>query len=360
MTTRTNGSLNLNFEALIQKLVIRGTETARSTLPPPEPRPPTSIRLKPSTRHFIDCQAESLGASAQAVIGMILDGVAESTLNETSAVLRTIRERFFYLFEAHHIDMPGIVSVLKEYGFRLSTLSNGDALLDLLTTDAIRYISELFHIERGWLSGSSEYMTSVHSDVRWYKNQRYAFGRIIEYNAQGLRPHVIFIRRINADFEKARQDPHQWREEPIGIVIKLHLTTNDGIQFETYELWEFQHWNYWRSRYHIKHLIALCEAAMRRHTGIDYVGYELSEETIEKICGNKVLPASVLGRSRHIWQPDDYAGEQYFGSKETDEWEAVRRDFGEKDFEGLLKEAQSRSRAPFDYWRTSQPLGHNS
>jgi hypothetical protein len=129
---------------------------------------------------------------------MILDGVAESTVSETSAALRTIRERFFYLFDAHGIDMPGIVSILKDRGFRLSTLSSSDALLDLLTTDTIRYISQLFHIVPNWLSGSGEQITRFSSDLAWYKNQSHACRRIIEYNAEGLRPTVIFIRRVGA------------------------------------------------------------------------------------------------------------------------------------------------------------------
>lgn len=270
---------------------------------------------------------------------MILDGVAESTLDKTSAVLRTIRERFFYLFEAHQIDMPGIVSILKGYGFRLSNLSSGDALLDLLTTDSIRYISQLFHIEPAWLSGSGESITSFSSDVRWYKNQFHACQRIIEYNAARLRPNIIFIRRIGADFEKARLREDGWLEEPIGMAIQLHRTNEDGVHFDTYELWEFAHWNYWRSRYHIKHIIAFCEAAVERHMGLYYTGYELEEGIIDRLWRNKLLPASILHGRHRIWQPDDYAGKQYFGSQETDEWETVQKEFGEGTLERLIETA---------------------
>ena len=124
------------------------------------------------------------------------------------------------------------------------------------------------------------------------------------------------------------------------MAIQLHRMTEDGVRFETYELWEFAHWSYWRSRYHIKHIIAFCEAALRRQTGVDYMGYELAQGIIGKLWRNEVLPASVLRGGHHISQPDDYGGEQYFGSKETDEWEAVKEEFGEGNLDSLIEAAE--------------------
>ena len=46
--------------------------------------------------------------------------------------------------------------------------------------------------------------------------------------------------QLGVDFEQARKsddDKEKWREEPIGMMIKLHRTTDDGVKFATYELW---------------------------------------------------------------------------------------------------------------------------
>ncbi len=344
--------MSLSFEFLIQKLVAKGIQSAAATAPIEE-KQPTSIRLKPATRRFVDCQAESLNTSQQAVINMILDGVAEATLNPGGALeqagitLQTIQERFFELFQVHGVDMPGIVSILKPYGFRMSALSSSKDLLDLLSTQVVHHLADLFSVDADWLKGTSDriwHFPGADSKVDWYKNDGRACRRILEYCAQGLTPHVCFLRRLGADFEQARKsddDKEKWREEPIGMMIKLHRTTDDGVKFATYELWRTERWNYWRSRYNIKIIIAFCEAARKNDVRLFYSGYELPDDILEKLYGGKAMLASVIGKRQPpgIWQPNDYVGDQFKGSKESDEWESVQNEYGRENFERLLKEA---------------------
>ena len=65
--------MDISLETILQALVARGTRTARTTPPKSEERQPTSIRLNPKTRHFLEAQADALNTSLQSIIGMILD-----------------------------------------------------------------------------------------------------------------------------------------------------------------------------------------------------------------------------------------------------------------------------------------------
>ena len=85
--------MNFSLESLVQKLIAKGAAKACSTPAPPD-KTPTSIRLKPQTRHFVECVAESLGASFQTVVSMILDGVAEATLDDVRAKVPQERKEF--------------------------------------------------------------------------------------------------------------------------------------------------------------------------------------------------------------------------------------------------------------------------
>jgi hypothetical protein len=70
--------MKLPFETLVERLISHGNNLARR-LPVQDRVQPTSVRLKSSTLHWLDCQANALGTSRQNVICMILDGVAEMT-----------------------------------------------------------------------------------------------------------------------------------------------------------------------------------------------------------------------------------------------------------------------------------------
>jgi hypothetical protein len=91
----------------------------------------------------------------QSVIHMILDGVAEAETetNETLAVLR-INARALSLSVTRSPDcFPEAVSVLKHHGFTLSSFGDENRFLDLMTEPVLRFLSDTFHVHRGWLSG---------------------------------------------------------------------------------------------------------------------------------------------------------------------------------------------------------------
>lgn len=328
--------MKVSLEALLQQLVGRGTEIARQTPLRTDERSPTSIRLKPATKHFIESQAQALNTSSQALISMILDGVAETTSDDTSGRLRTIRERFFYLMQSHGLDLPAVVDLMQAHGFTLSALGSTDRLLDLLTKAAIEDIARVFFIRPEWLSAAGERAVRADADARWYKEVPQMARRLIAYKREGLRPTVMIIRRERADFERARREADTDKvTEPVGVVVRLERATKGGTPFTTYQLWEFERWNYWRCRSQLKQLIAFCEQAK-----IYLIGYELPLQTIDALTEGFQLPTKLLGHLGSVsWHPDDYASFNFKVAKEADEWVNVAQEYRKSQLPNIAEEA---------------------
>jgi hypothetical protein len=333
--------VKLSLETLLRGLVNQGVMAARRSTNSVAASGPTSIRLKPATKAFLDHQAEALGTSVQSLITMILDGVAVATMDDTAGSLRTIRERFFYLFNAHKLDLPAIVSVMKGHGFTLSALDDGSRLLDLLSQEAIRHMASTFFVRAEWVSAASDRITEQDMDVHWYKNVHSAGRQLLDLARQGFRPHVMFLRRKGADFEQAKAHGDgapgaKAVEEPVGLVVKLHRSTLDGIVFDTYQVWEFERWNYWRCREQLKLLIAFCDEA---HSIISYAGYELPREAIDAMVEGHSMPSDLLGKVSHVaWYPDDYASIKHKVTLEIDEWRDVEKKYRDEKYSELIEE----------------------
>lgn len=331
--------MKISLQALLQHLVLKGAEAARSAPVDPSTPAPTSIRLKPATKYFLDCQASALNTSIQSLIATILDGVAEMTVDNTSGTLRTIRERFLYLFQSHELDLPGIVSVLKAHGFTLSVLDNPSRLLDLLDQKTIQYLAQTFFVRPEWISGARDSIVEIGLDVRWYKNVHAAARRLLKYAEMGLRPHVMFLRRERADFDNARIDNDAGKvpREPVGVVVRLYRTTDDGVSFTTYEVWQFERWNYWRCREQLKLLIVFCDQA---HRLISYSGYELPDEDIEALRTGRVMPVAAMEKIHQVsWYPDDYACIRDKVTKEIEDWPLVQKAYESGQYDRLINEA---------------------
>jgi hypothetical protein len=313
--------MNITLESLLQHLVNKGTAQSRIDVVDNE-RQPTSIRLKPETRHFLECQASALNTSIQGLINTILDGVAEASLDKTSATLRTIRERFFLLFEAHRLDLPDIVSVLRAHDFTLSALENHARFYDLLDQHALDYLAGTFSIQKQWLAGASAVAIPSGSEFRWYKNFPAIARKLHKHKADGLQPRIMFVRRQNADFAKAKELDDSTNREPIGVVVRLRRKTDDGRYFDTVEVYEFERWNYWRCREQIKLLICFCE-----ENGFSFDGYEFPESVIRGLESGTVLPITTLRSASVSWTPEDYATLQGKVTKEAEEWHSVHEQY---------------------------------
>ena len=262
------------------------------------------------------------------------------TLDETTATLQKINERFFSLFQAHEINLPGVVSVMKQHGFTLSTLGNPDRVLDLLDQKTIHYLADTFFVSPEWISGARGSVIEIGRNKHWYKNVYGAGEKFLDYAKQGLRPYVMFIRRKDGDLAAAKEDDDRGAvdREPIGVVVCLTRETDDGVCFKVYEVWQFERWNYSKCREQIKMLIAFCGQA----SGLfSYDGYEMSLEDIKLLISGTAIPAVVMKRCNLVtWYPDDYASLKDAVTKEVDEWPRVRREYESHKFEKLINEAR--------------------
>ncbi len=340
--------LALSLEAILQRLVGQGVQTAAETEARSDRITPTSLRLKPETRHFLEAQARVLNTSVQGLIDTILDGVMAATTHDPAAKLRSIRERFFMLVESHHLDLPAAVELMSSHGFTLSALASNDRLLDLMTPKAIDHLATIFHVCEDWLTGKSDTAVHAGADVHWYKSVPSIARRLIEYKQANLRPELMFIRRRGADFQKAFEDDDKgrWQWEPVGIVLRLHRSTPSGKDFTTYQMWEFERWNYGPCRQDLKLLIAFCEQIR-----LPVVGHQLHEEALDRLLNGSLLPATSLSRLGSIsWFPDDYASFAFEVRHEHGEWLRVAARYRQSSLPEMAEESGA-SPLPDAPWR---------
>jgi len=307
--------MSFSFQDIILRLVQRASDQIQDVAPD-ENNKPTSIRLKPKTRQFIAAQAKALNTSINSVIETILDEVAESTMSPLTAQLRSMRERFFFLFREHGFGAPQIVSFMKPHGITASTLSSGEKLSDALVLPALRYLSQTFAVEMPWLTGTSE--EAPIRRMSWYKAVGPACGELLRQRKADLAPVVMFITQEGANLAEAKEHGDNVSPVPVGIVVK-QTRQADGFRFETYELWSFEHWNYEYCRRDLKCISMFCE----KH-GILTYGYALRADALQRLINREVMPSTALRDARPSWNPEDYATDNPNIAKEVDEFPSVR------------------------------------
>lgn len=96
--------------------------------------------------------------------------------------------------------------------------------------------------------------------------------------------------------------------------------------FATYELWEFQRWNYSKCRLYYKSLIRWLEKAGTKRL-VSWRGVELPAEIIRGLRAGDLLPVEAMKAQRHgfAWYPDDYVDPPELSqkAKETSELASV-------------------------------------
>lgn len=304
------------LDTLLKRTVLMATASLKDRAVPID-KPPTTIRLNPSTRLFLEAQAEALNTSVSSVISSILDSVATATTKSVDAELQTIRARFFELFQAHDFDLPGIVAVMRDHGFSLATLGNEEKLLELLTSEALAHLASTFHVRSEWLSGRSAQPLSL---LGWYKNSGNIARLLLRYADEGLEPKVILVRRERADFERAVREGHETlQQEPVGVLIRLSRSTHSGVRFSTYHALRFEHWGYEPCRHELKELILFCEEAK-----ILTDGREVSEDALQQLALGQLFAATLRIEHGQHWHPDHYATLDGEPCSELDDWRWVR------------------------------------
>ena len=234
-----------------------------------------------------------------------------------------IKARIINLFQSHGIDLFNMGGFIGN--FKISSLYNQGEFIDNIDYKLLKTLAETFHVTYEWLSFKNDFCYTFGLEVRWYKNVHNIGRKLFKYNYKNnLHTEVIFTRRMNADFEQAKadNDSGKWREEPIGVIIKLRNKTREGVEYYAYEVLEIERWNYHQCRSEFKKLICFCEAVR-----IPFWGYELSDDSIKQFRETTHLPVDIIAKEKHnIWYPDDYASNQFEVRREVDEWEYIKED----------------------------------
>lgn len=329
---------HFNLAELFSSLVGAGVRRAREQGDDPNMAgAATTIRLSAEARRFYEAQAEAFGgASLSAMVAMTLEGVMRATKGEMDTpsqrnrrAVDVLRDRFAYVYQAHGVALTTMVDLLKPHGFSLSALQDETQLSTLLTDAVIDETADRFHVNRGWLLGQGPI---TGEGERWYKAPGNLCVRIMELSRAGLRPEVICIRREGANFERAFAEGDNAPEEPIGLLIETPLVTATGKKFPTYEVWEFQRWNYQKCRLYYKAMILWLEKA-RIERLLEWRGIELPRDIFRGLRWGELLAVEALKarKSGCAWHPDDYTDspERSMCSKESVELGWVKETYHE-------------------------------
>ena len=256
------------------------------------------------------------------------------TIHPLAHQITVMRERFFELFEKHHVPLTVVPILLRDFGFSVSAIEDRVRLADLLSEDAITFLADMFHVERAWLRGSTTDVTRV--PLRWYKSPDRFCRAVSEADQLGQHVWVHFIRR-----SKSQPGLFRWfggYEFSAGVVVEYEHQVCDGVTFSTYERWEEQDWGTWNCRLFYKSLIRFClqhslinvrllmeatDADYARegpHGGIEIVGDLLTPEVFDALHAGTVFPIDALGaRGGGRWEPIDLVSENVGAKDDIDE-----------------------------------------
>ena len=253
-------------------------------------------------------------------------GNLDTPSQQMSREIDLLRDRFSYVHQAHEVDPSSLAEMLKGHGFTLSALRDASQLDNLLTPAVIEETAARFHIREEWLRGSgpSNFVAGC-----WYKMPQKLCNRLLELAREGQRPELVCIRRERADFESAFDRGDEVGEEPMGFVLVSQPHAKESARpFLTYELWEFQRWNYPNCRLYFKAIIRWLVAAESRRVA-SWRGVELPPDVLRALQAGDLLPVAALQarRSGCVWYPDDYIDtpEKSARAKEESELELVEK-----------------------------------
>ncbi|EHM1530092.1 conjugal transfer protein TraE [Salmonella enterica subsp. enterica serovar Typhimurium] len=302
-----------SFTQLIQSLLSSGHSKAVQESVSADstgPKELTSIRLKPSTRAYLQAQSDHLGISLSQSINMIIDGVVELETSPVKNSFDTIYDRIMMLFDSHDIMPLDRRRMLSKYGVTTAILKSRDDFLDLVTPEMISDLSDWFCVRQKWLNGVSTEICETRNII-WYKN---AEGMVLTMMEQALLNKglkVYVIKRHGIDLQRAEEIDDTANNLDMGFIFETSRTVA-GVTFRRFEICEFQRWNYVRCREHLKLIFKFLDQYSERfrqsRSPISFDGISLEDEVLEPLCNGKLLPAQLSKEFYHhqIWYPEDH------------------------------------------------------
>lgn len=320
----------MSLSRLISALINKNDYEQFHSLPDEDIKP-TTIRLEPAIRHFCDAKAQSLGISVQSFISMVLQGVMIESTQPAKGELTLMYERFFQLFQEHNIPLGDIPIVLKQFGFKLSVLTDKDRLLDAYTPAIQNFLSREFHVNSSWLKGTSD---GVYSPKEWYKQCR-KFCLDITDLINNDKDITLFLVTDNEEFLSIPVFPNDSRssEGACNILPFLRIRSSYDVDYKSsytsFQMVETFDWTYWRSRYQFKAIMLFFYLLNKAP-----LGYTLHGENFRKLEILEQIPNKFCAQFSYgfNWDPTYYIDVHHNsgpfpGSQQIDEIQYVYNEF---------------------------------
>ncbi|WP_226905700.1 MULTISPECIES: conjugal transfer protein TraE [Serratia] len=304
-----------SLSKLVQALIAFGNKTAQAQSKEMDDgrKEITSIRLKPQTRAYLQVQSENLGISVSQLINIMVDGVVSVETTPQKNVIDTMYDRLMMLFESHNLTPLEISRLLKHRGVTLSKLKSRDALLDLITPEMLAEISEWFGVRLTWLNGRGDEIYENNS-LTWYKNTEQMAVSLIQRRIEHGKLDIYVIKRAGVSFAAAEEHDDHKHNLRMGFLLKYRHKVGD-VEFEKYELCEFQRWNYNRCREQLKLVFKFINELAQRTTGVYMHGVTVDDNHMEKISLGRVFPSQVKNEfsKQGEWYPEEHTEDNLSG-----------------------------------------------
>lgn len=316
-----------NLQELFYRLAGVGAQRARESDTNADSPARFPVVVHPSTRRFLQAEAQVFGTSIAGMAGSILDAVAQTTTGADpgALALRSIGERLHLLLREHDLSIPAAAEVLAPFGIGLSELSSASTLEPALKGDRVRQIADYFHANYEWLVGKDGQpgRSEPHS---WYKAAAAGALRAYQRSLDGWEVRLLLVRARDHRFDDARALDHADVAKVIPV-LESTRTLECGEDLTCYEQWETGSWSYWKSRYYLKimtyFLVDQRYSAPFRDIRTVH-GVTLETDSFRSLEAKRAIPASVLRQFQRVdWHPDDYVIPSSAVAKEIGEWRQI-------------------------------------
>lgn len=292
--------------------------------------------------HSVEKKFNSLSEQMDLLVTLISNQLnsiqSEDSLNNEG--VQIVSSRFLSVFEEHGLNKPTTAELLKPYGISLGELYNPSLIVAKITNEVLDFVNGNFDVNKDWLLNDDDTVLCNLSYHRWYKSPYRFLKRLLELEHLGKRYRVIFLRGSDSDFERAYRKGDNVDAERIGILIEIENNSLSGTSFYTYETWDFERWNYYKTRRYYKILVLFLDKVNRYKMSNRFIGRELNQQDLYELALGKVLPVSVLKKNSFgsVWYPEDYVNDSYSQTREKDELHEIENLFKREKLYELLEQ----------------------
>ncbi|WP_088227385.1 hypothetical protein [Desulfosporosinus sp. FKB] len=214
--------------------------------------------------------------------------------------IEALIDKFFIVFEQHGIEVSQIPFFIDEkWGVTFSDLLHNENLIKKINDGLLNWICNKFGIKRSWFDSDDAIYNRVHCYKEVNKFVELLSDIIDEvgiYNQYNSKIHVYALK----DFKDFKADKTTYNGRVLFIIEVQIGETSTGPIHKYIPIGNDFRWDYFKSRWDIKRMIAICDAF-----GIYMHGYDLPKETLERL-GYDLFPFSLLKKlHQYTWYPDD-------------------------------------------------------